>query len=141
MNRVSQAERLANQANHYSYGDGADSVTGTALATEGLVHAVLAVAEQFSQLVTAQTPAPPTYFLAEYEGVAPALFSTPETAREHCDDITRALADGRCWDWMPEKDGVQEQRWVHEDDDRPLYATGGTVTALRVDAEVSTPVV
>ncbi len=79
---------------------------------------------------------PPTYFLALAEGVEPALFSTRNAARDYCDDITRAEARGRCWDWMPEQDGVQEQRWTHEDDDRPLYPTGASVTALRVDAQL-----
>jgi len=76
-------------------------------------------------------------FLAEYEGAEPALFSTPDAAREYCDDFARAEADGRCWDWMPEEDGVQQQCWVHEDNDRPTYATGGSVTALQVDAETA----
>lgn len=36
------AERLADKANHYTYGDGGDSVTGGALAAEALVYATLA---------------------------------------------------------------------------------------------------
>lgn len=39
-----EAERLANQAHHYTYGDGADPVTGAALAAEAQVHATLALA-------------------------------------------------------------------------------------------------
>jgi hypothetical protein len=39
-----EAERLADQANHYTYGDGADPVTGAALAAEAQVHATLALA-------------------------------------------------------------------------------------------------
>ncbi|MEU8886687.1 hypothetical protein [Streptomyces sp. NPDC048442] len=39
-----QAERLADQANHYTYGDGADPVVGAALAAEAQVHATLALA-------------------------------------------------------------------------------------------------
>ena len=38
-----EAERLANQANHFTYGDGADPVTGHALAAEAQVHATLAL--------------------------------------------------------------------------------------------------
>jgi hypothetical protein len=38
------AERLADQANHYTYGDGGDPVTGAALAAEAQVHATLALA-------------------------------------------------------------------------------------------------
>jgi len=39
-----KAERLADQANHFTYGDGADPVTGAALAAEAQVHATLALA-------------------------------------------------------------------------------------------------
>jgi hypothetical protein len=39
---AAEAERLADKANHYTYGDGADVATGAALAAEGLVHATLA---------------------------------------------------------------------------------------------------
>jgi len=39
-----EAERLLKKATHYSYGDGADPVTGAALAAEAQVHATLALA-------------------------------------------------------------------------------------------------
>jgi hypothetical protein len=39
-----EAERLAARAHHYTYGDGADPVTGAALAAEAQVHATLALA-------------------------------------------------------------------------------------------------
>ena len=80
---------------------------------------------------------PPTFYLAEYEGAEPALFSTPNLARDYCDDFAKAEARGRGWDWMPEYDGVQQQWWVHEDNDRPTYSTGGVVTALRLDVETT----
>lgn len=35
-----ESNRLADRAQHYTYGDGANPVTGNALATEALVHAV-----------------------------------------------------------------------------------------------------
>lgn len=38
------AERLADRANHFTYGDGNDPVVGAALAAEGQVHATLALA-------------------------------------------------------------------------------------------------
>lgn len=41
---VAMAERLAKQANHFTYGDGADPVAGGALAAEALVYATLATA-------------------------------------------------------------------------------------------------
>lgn len=37
-----EAERLADRAHHFTYGDGADPVTGAALAAEAQVHATLA---------------------------------------------------------------------------------------------------
>ena len=40
---VMEAERFAEQAYHYIYGDGADVVTGQALATLAQVYATLAV--------------------------------------------------------------------------------------------------
>lgn len=42
-NHRSEAERLLSQAHHFTYGDGADPVTGQALATEAIGHALLAV--------------------------------------------------------------------------------------------------
>jgi hypothetical protein len=44
------AERLADQANHYTCGDGEDSVTGLALAAEAQVHATLALAAATARL-------------------------------------------------------------------------------------------
>ncbi|MER8083796.1 hypothetical protein ABTZ57_01205 [Streptomyces sp. NPDC094048] len=40
----SEAERLADRAHHFTYGDGADPAVGLALATEAQVHATLALA-------------------------------------------------------------------------------------------------
>ncbi|MFF8901718.1 hypothetical protein ACF082_30035 [Streptomyces lydicus] len=39
-----EAERLADRAHHFTYGDGGDPVTGAALAAEAQVHATLALA-------------------------------------------------------------------------------------------------
>ncbi|MFJ1858796.1 hypothetical protein ACIOHA_15975 [Streptomyces anulatus] len=39
-----EAERLAERAHHFTYGDGGDPVTGAAFATEAQVHATLALA-------------------------------------------------------------------------------------------------
>jgi hypothetical protein len=43
------SQYLAGRANHYTYGDGADPVTGNALATEAVAHAINA---QTAVLVT-----------------------------------------------------------------------------------------
>jgi len=71
-------------------------------------------------------------FLAEYEGAEPELFLNPDDAREMCDDLAGAEANGRCWDWSRNEHGDYVQFWTHEDDDRPLHVTGGTVTEIRV---------
>ena len=57
----SEAERLADRAHHFTYGDGADPVIGAALAAEAQVHATLAL--------TAATALPATrmLLLAEYK--------------------------------------------------------------------------
>lgn len=39
-----EAERLAARADHFTYGDGADPVTGAATAAQAQVHATLALA-------------------------------------------------------------------------------------------------
>jgi hypothetical protein len=39
-----EAERLADRAHHFTYGDGGDPVVGAALAAEAQVHATLALA-------------------------------------------------------------------------------------------------
>lgn len=45
-----EAERLTSRAHHFTYGDGADPVTGAALAAEAQVHATLALADAQSGL-------------------------------------------------------------------------------------------
>ncbi|GGX02218.1 hypothetical protein [Streptomyces chryseus] len=71
-------------------------------------------------------------FLAEYEGAEPELYLNPDDARAMCDDHAGDEARGRCWDWSRNEHGDYVQFWTHEDDDRPLHATGGTVTEIRV---------
>jgi hypothetical protein len=44
-----KAKRLVGRAHHFTYGDGGDAVAGGALATEALVHAVLALVDATSQ--------------------------------------------------------------------------------------------
>lgn len=46
----SEAQRLADQAHDYTYGDGADPVTGNALAAEAQVHATLALVDAIRAL-------------------------------------------------------------------------------------------
>ncbi|GGX02224.1 hypothetical protein [Streptomyces chryseus] len=83
-----EAERLAKQANHYTYGDGADPVTGHALAAEAQVYATLA-------LVAAQAPAAPAvqletepavaYVYRAAWGMTPlGTYTNSDAARAHC---------------------------------------------------------
>lgn len=103
-----QAEQLADQAHHFTYGDGADPVAGGALATEGLVYAVLAMAEQLRQLVAAQAPAEPTVvYRAVSSGITLGHYATREQARAHCvaDADEHDLTDLR---WVTDVDPAGE---------------------------------
>lgn len=71
-------------------------------------------------------------FLAEYEGAEPELFLNPDDARAMCDDYAGAETFTGPWDWSRNEHGIYVQFWTHEDDDRPLHVTGGTVTEIRV---------
>ncbi|MER7815586.1 hypothetical protein [Streptomyces sp. NPDC096153] len=91
--------------------------------------------EDFRVEVLHETP----LFLAEYDSVESEVHLTLDDARAMCDDITKAVADGQCWDWSRNEDGVWVQFWTHEDDDRPLHVTGGTVTEIRVQRRDAVP--
>ncbi|MFE2556030.1 hypothetical protein ACFXGT_08330 [Streptomyces sp. NPDC059352] len=71
-------------------------------------------------------------FLAEYEGAETEVHLTLDAARAVCDADAASEARGRSWDWVQNEHGVWVQFWTHEDDDRPLHDTGGTVTEVRV---------
>lgn len=45
VDHYAKAQQLAGQAHDYTYGDGADPVTGNALAAEAQVHATLALVD------------------------------------------------------------------------------------------------
>lgn len=65
-----EAERLAARAHHFTYGDGADPVTGAALAAEAQVHATLALtaATAMQSAVDGSEPGmAPQEYLAWYE--------------------------------------------------------------------------
>lgn len=71
-------------------------------------------------------------FLAEYDGVESEVHLTLDDARAMCDDVAGVDARGRGWDWSRNEHGIHVQFWTHEDDDRPLHTTGGTVTEVTV---------
>ncbi|MFJ2882378.1 hypothetical protein ACIQGT_14335 [Streptomyces sp. NPDC093108] len=62
-----EAERLLVRAHHFTYGDGADPVTGHALAAEAQAHATLALAAA-------------TAMQAPVEGTEPGMSVTEATA-------------------------------------------------------------
>lgn len=76
-------------------------------------------------------------FLAEFDSVEPELHLSLDAARAYCDDIAKAVADGRQWDWLQNAAGVYVQVWTHEGDDRQTGFTGGEVTEIRVQRPVS----
>lgn len=78
-------------------------------------------------------------FLAEFDSAEPELHLSLDAARAYCDDIAKAVADGRQWDWVQNEDGVHVQVWTHTDDDRPTGFTGGEVTELHVQRAESVP--
>lgn len=71
-------------------------------------------------------------FLAEYDGAESEVHLTSDSARAMCDDVAGVDAMSRGWDWSRNEHGDYVQFWTHEDDDRPLHMTGGTVTEIRV---------
>ncbi|WP_019548428.1 hypothetical protein [Streptomyces sulphureus] len=77
-----EAERLADMAHHFTYGDGADSVTGAALAAEAQVHATLALAA--ATALVDETPRSDSH--SEYRAwaeVAASDYRAPEPPRVH----------------------------------------------------------
>lgn len=91
------------------------------------------LANEYRAEVLHETP----LFLAEYDSVKTEVHLTLDDARACCDDIAQAVANGQCWDWSRNEDGVYVQYWSHEDDDRPLHMTGGTVTEVRVQRQAA----
>lgn len=70
----------------------------------------------------------PTYWLAEYEGAEPELWTTQAEAIEACDDLARA--EGQPWDWITQPDGTQQMVHINPDNDRPTGEGPGRVTPL-----------
>lgn len=93
------SNHLADRAQHYTYGDGADPVTGNALATEALVHAVNAQTAMMAQLIDAVTGGHPPYEMDAWREVIPRPplkecrgkeNRRPACIERHTDDCTYA---------------------------------------------------
>ncbi|MGI5223587.1 hypothetical protein [Actinoallomurus sp. CA-142502] len=75
MKHYSEAERLADQANHWTYGDGNDPTVGAALAAEAQARGLLALADALALLrpltaVGGETPSGASRYDAEFDRLA-----------------------------------------------------------------------
>ncbi|MBB4987468.1 hypothetical protein [Streptomyces nymphaeiformis] len=111
-----QAEQLADQAHHFTYGDGADPVVGAALATEAQVHATLALAAALPVAQAAPMAARDVtvYRSAyEHEPFPLGLYSNLEAAQAHCEAVvSREHGDDVAlfFDWIEDED-EREPLW------------------------------
>jgi hypothetical protein len=135
-----EAERLVQQAHHFTYGDGADPVAGHALAAEAQVYATLALAAAQAVPVPGVVleAAPTTVYRAEHpdSGIVLGLYTTPAAARAHCEASERrswAKHQEPTFDWIEDdEDRVAEMTaWAHGEES----TTGYVVTALDIDSE------
>lgn len=89
-NHAIHAERMADRAQMWSLGHHSDAPdaagTATALATEGVVHALLAIATELRDLrgdLAIDQP-PLTVYRAASEGIGIGCYTNRDAAREHC---------------------------------------------------------
>jgi len=79
-----------------------------------------------------------TFWLAEYDGTPPTLWTTADQARGWCDEWARSDTNGEDnpsgWDWITE-DGAEQMVWVADLDDRPTSRGPGRITPLEPDIE------
>lgn len=133
-----EAERLAALAHHFTWGDGADPVSGAALAAEAQVFATLALAASTEQ--PAPTTAELTVYRASHESIVMGLYTTREAARAHCEADERAThrggTVGLTFAWVPDDSDP------HSPEELCVFAglddedtTGYVVTPLAVATE------
>jgi len=134
-----EAKYLVGRAHHFTYGDGADPVAGGALATEALVHAVLALVDtltpsQPEEKDTREGESTPelTVYRAGFAGHDMPLgtYQTREAARAHCAAYARRENPIATLEWRPDGE------WREGDDGEPgpdeaeeLYAYGSHESA------------
>jgi len=136
-----EAERLLKKANHFTYGDGADPVTGAAFAAEAQVHATLA-------LVAAQTaPAGPqletepavAFVYRAAWGLTPlGTYTISDAAREHCeaDALNNSPEfDGGVFEWIGDESEPDDPYELVVDKDGTENTTDYTVTRIPVATE------
>lgn len=138
-----EAKRLAEQAHHFTYGDGADPVAGAALAAEAQVYATLELAD--AQRAAATPTSPRTVYRASHESIVMGLYDTREAARAHCEAeerLTGATGTALSYTWIPDDSDPMsaEELTIFDhtdigDDGAPAETTTGyVVTPLTVAA-------
>lgn len=86
------AEQRVIDAHRITYGDANDPATGTALATEALVHATLALVTEIRDWRGDQRidEPPLVIYRAAYDGIGLGLYTSRDAARDHCLDLAHA---------------------------------------------------
>ncbi|MEV0114633.1 hypothetical protein AB0H77_15475 [Streptomyces sp. NPDC050844] len=137
-----EAERLAVQAHHYTYGDGADPVTGAALAAEGQVYATLAlVAVQSLPAPAVHLETEPTVayvYRAAWHTTPLGTYANQAAARKHCEaDAKNNQADpaGVSFDWLGDDSAPDDPYELLLTIDGSEEATDYTVTRVEVATE------
>lgn len=134
-NHIAAAERLADLANRLSFGDASGTLeahaAAGALATEGVVHALLALTYELRDLrgdLNIDRP-PLVIYRAALEGVSLGLYTNRDAARDHCTAEARD-AGHAALAWFTEADSDEDE--LHAGDDG---RTGFTVEPVDVDDE------
>lgn len=100
-----EAECLATRAHHFTYGDGADPVTGAALAAEAQVYATLAFTAAMTPVVELETEPTVVYVFRAAWGMTPlGTYTNAEAARMHCEadavNHNPEFDKGHVFDWL-----------------------------------------
>ncbi|MFC9847748.1 hypothetical protein ACFWFF_01360 [Streptomyces sp. NPDC060223] len=135
-----EAERLLKKVTHYSWGDGADPVTGAALAAEAQVHATLALAAAQSPAASgAQPETTDVYVYRAAWGMTPlGTYTISDAAREHCEaDALNNSPEfaGGIFDWIGDESEPDDPYELVVAKDGVENTTDYTVTRIEVASE------
>lgn len=134
---VREARRLAVQAHHYTYGDGADPVTGAAFAAEALVYATLATIPEQTPAAQPETAAAYVY-RAAWHTTPLDTYTNSAAARKHCEtDAKNNQADPESctFDWLGDDTAPDEPYELVIAIDGEEETTDYTVTRIEVATE------
>jgi uncharacterized protein involved in high-affinity Fe2+ transport len=139
---IREAERLVTQAHHFTYGDGADSVAGGALAAEAQVYATLALAAAQNPAGAApelETDAAVAYvYRAAWELNTLGTYTNAEAARMHCEaDASNhnPQYEGKVFDWIGDEWEPDDPYELVIGDGDSEETTDYTVTRISVASE------